>query len=868
MRHRSSLACTVVAVGSTALASPARAELPPFLPTFDSISIPFPGAAAISASPTGLVVSADLASIPNGRVLVFDGPPQGPTWTSTELPVPAPFSGWGSSVGRSGDFIAVGAPYRVVDGKQVGSVSLFDRLGGAWTQTALLVGDAGPGLFGFSVAIDGSFLAVGVPGAVVGGLTNAGSVVLFERTPSGWVETATITSDLPAGYELFGWSVALHGDLLAVGGRGSRRAGPEGSGAAWLFKRGSDGQFHLATVVTSPVAAIGDGLGTSVDAAPGLLAAGAPGADIGGTDRGAVVAAVENGNGTWATTTLAMPAGTNAFGLGKGIVVGPERVVASGTTGVPSTIGFRLIDGTWTPEFVAGLRAPVASFGPRIAGNSGSSCCGNYAIDLLPLDFACLAPPDATDCNGNFLPDECEIADGSASDLNGDGQIDTCPVDRMPITMPDPLFHAIGAPRAHLRAAAPQALVVPILWSWQAWDITLPQHASFEPGSGPAAELPTWCGFAAGASPLAAEAGWFAVGGVTDSTTNHVDLFDVAADGTALPSASFTDATNTYFGWALASTPDTLYAATPADPSGAYPIRRFQRGAKGEWTEQPSLAITAPGPNCGYQLAAHDDLLAVVDLPLPDKVWAGGRVRLLRIEPDGSAVEEASFRVPVQSLPANTYLGSRLGFVGDRLVVTASSDVDSYLRRAWVLRRLADGAWQAEAEIPLSVALGFPDLDIGFGPSTFTIATNGKGVRVYARLANGAWGETLHATTNVYHWWCGYAAVPFDASRILTLAYYSSVDDGELWLLDPVTDCNGNAIDDSDEIAAGLADANRNGIPDECERPGDMDLNGVVDATDLALFLGRWGMGPGWGDLDDDGDVDAADLSILLGDWG
>ena len=49
--------------------------------------------------------------------------------------------------------------------------------------------------------------------------------------------------------------------------------------------------------------------------------------------------------------------------------------------------------------------------------------------------------------------------------------------------------------------------------------------------------------------------------------------------------------------------------------------------------------------------------------------------------------------------------------------------------------------------------------------------------------------------------------------------------------------------------------------------PADIDMNGSVDAADLAGLLGTWGSS-GMGDIDNDGDVDAADLSTLLGAWG
>ncbi|MGE3181224.1 MAG: S8 family serine peptidase [Phycisphaerae bacterium] len=54
-------------------------------------------------------------------------------------------------------------------------------------------------------------------------------------------------------------------------------------------------------------------------------------------------------------------------------------------------------------------------------------------------------------------------------------------------------------------------------------------------------------------------------------------------------------------------------------------------------------------------------------------------------------------------------------------------------------------------------------------------------------------------------------------------------------------DCNGNAIVDSDDIAAGrVEDENENGIPDECDLPplaGDTNCDGVVTVSDIGPFV-------------------------------
>jgi hypothetical protein len=47
----------------------------------------------------------------------------------------------------------------------------------------------------------------------------------------------------------------------------------------------------------------------------------------------------------------------------------------------------------------------------------------------------------------------------------------------------------------------------------------------------------------------------------------------------------------------------------------------------------------------------------------------------------------------------------------------------------------------------------------------------------------------------------------------------------------------------------------------------DLDGNGVVDGSDLAILLGSWG-GSGSADLDGNGVVDGGDLAQMLGSWG
>ncbi len=108
------------------------------------------------------------------------------------------------------------------------------------------------------------------------------------------------------------------------------------------------------------------------------------------------------------------------------------------------------------------------------------------------------------------------------------------------------------------------------------------------------------------------------------------------------------------------------------------------------------------------------------------------------------------------------------------------------------------------------------------------------------------------------------------ASATVTLYYQTSTKEYMEFLRDAnVTDNYGQIAYDSwvgagksapvAMDAASLAFASGN--------PADLNNDGTVDATDLAMLLGNWGSA-GMGDIDNSGTVDASDLAALLGAWG
>jgi hypothetical protein len=99
--------------------------------------------------------------------------------------------------------------------------------------------------------------------------------------------------------------------------------------------------------------------------------------------------------------------------------------------------------------------------------------------------------------------------------------------------------------------------------------------------------------------------------------------------------------------------------------------------------------------------------------------------------------------------------------------------------------------------------------------------------------------------------------------------------DTDIWVGTWHLDCNGNLVDDLEDIAKGTSqDTNQNGKPDACEsfRRGDANVDGSVDVSDPITTLGYLFLGvPATLDCDDaadcndDGLLDVSDPVSGLG---
>jgi hypothetical protein len=165
---------------------------------------------------------------------------------------------FGGSVDIDGDVLVSGAPrWGRPPGEGAGAAHVFRRsFEGEWrAEATLIASDRDDGFqydqhFGESVALNGTVIAVGAPGAddpQAG--DNTGAVYIFEYNGRAWVETAKLTPSRRKPGARIGSALALDGDMLAV-------SGSLEAGSVYIFQREAGGWREMAQV---PVPSSSDG---------------------------------------------------------------------------------------------------------------------------------------------------------------------------------------------------------------------------------------------------------------------------------------------------------------------------------------------------------------------------------------------------------------------------------------------------------------------------------------------------------------------------------------------------------------------------------------------------------------------------------
>ena len=195
---------------------------------------------------------------------------------------------FGDAVAVSGTRIVVGAR-----GNTAGTLYVFERdAGGAenWGEVATLTAsDATSGdSFGELTALDGRFVVGGAPDHEHASV-DAGSAYVFERGSGTWSEVEELLPQSPLSNDDFGDAVSVSGDVILVGVP-LDDDNADAAGSAYLYERDAGGGgWSQVDKATDPTPVGSDRFGTSVAVSGDVAAIGAPGA---GTQGEAVIFAL------------------------------------------------------------------------------------------------------------------------------------------------------------------------------------------------------------------------------------------------------------------------------------------------------------------------------------------------------------------------------------------------------------------------------------------------------------------------------------------------------------------------------------------------------------------------------------------------
>jgi len=143
---------------------------------------------------------------------------------------------------ESGEVLMVGASDAHGNENYSGAVYVYQRdPNGAWSQTAKLIASDGENSdrFGASVALSGDLAAIGAWGDDDHGEHTGAVYVFIRQADDSWPEVAKLIADDGAPDDRFGGAVALSGNTAVIGARYDDDQGTD-SGSAYVFAVGPD----------------------------------------------------------------------------------------------------------------------------------------------------------------------------------------------------------------------------------------------------------------------------------------------------------------------------------------------------------------------------------------------------------------------------------------------------------------------------------------------------------------------------------------------------------------------------------------------------------------------------------------------------
>ena len=375
------------------------------------------------------------------------------------------YDDFGRSVSISGDVLVVGAPGEDsiamgVNGddsddslRSSGAAYVFNRVSGTWTQQAYIKAST-PGKddsFGWDVAISADTLVVGAiledSNAVgVGGdeandfAGQSGAAYVYTRSASVWSQQAYLKASNTGINDLFGYSVAISGDIVVVGspdedsdatavnGNQNNESATD-SGAAYIFTRNSAVWGQQAYLKASN-AGSNDRFGLSVGGFGETLIVGAP-AEDGSSGAAYVFSRIAN---TWSQQARLIASNVQLFDeFGWAVATSADTQVVgalsedSGATGVNGNEGDASTASgavyVFSPQVAGPANQTITGFvaSPASAVVGGSSALSATASSGLTVSFTSNTPAICTVSGStvNYLgAGTCTVTADQAGDAN------------------------------------------------------------------------------------------------------------------------------------------------------------------------------------------------------------------------------------------------------------------------------------------------------------------------------------------------------------------------------------------------------------------------------------------------------------------
>ncbi|MCH7719493.1 MAG: hypothetical protein IH988_00690 [Planctomycetes bacterium] len=388
---------------------------------------------------------------------------------------------FGFSVAIDGDIAVVGARENT-DGneEEAGAAYVFRFDGSEWTQDKKLIASDGMANdhFGGAVAVSGDTVVVGAPNADEDG-NDCGAAYVFVFGSGAWVEQQKLHASDASDFDQFGSAVAVLDDTVVVGVERNDENGND-AGAAYVYRRDDSSWVEEQKLVAGDT---GDQVGFSVALFDSTIVLGAPGDLMNGGQAGAAHVYRLEGSEWVLEQTLRASDGSDNHRFGQAVSIYGDAVLV-GAYGDESSYIFRFDRELWVQEqklvpsdddgpggvdsvfgITTGLSGDIAVIGAYAAqdaqDNLGAAyiyryngttwveedrlidpdgggennlfaytvaASGDRVIVGAYLDesaFVFRGVPTG-DCNGNAIPDPCDIFKGLSDDCNDNGTPDEC----------------------------------------------------------------------------------------------------------------------------------------------------------------------------------------------------------------------------------------------------------------------------------------------------------------------------------------------------------------------------------------------------------------------------------------------------------